>query len=186
MESELTESALLLVCPAAQNAATSERARLDQAAKDGIPAHLTVLYPFKPVESFTAFDHRRLEEIAAAGPSFSVRFGRSGWFGDRVLYLAPEDPAPITHLTRRVWASYPDYPPYAGQFADVVPHLTVGHDHPADELERADVAVTRRLPITQWIDHLELWAGPTVEGRSSPTAWRHVRDYRLGEVPQVR
>ncbi len=179
------ESALLLVCPGAEYAVATERARFDRAAQDGVPAHITVIYPFKLLELLTAGDHRRLEELAAKCGTFSVRVSRSGWFGDSVVYLAPDDPAPIALLTRQVWSAFPDFPPYAGKFADSVPHLTVGHDHSARELKAAEHSVSQRLPFTQQVDHLELWAGPAVEGRTQPAPWRHIRDYQLdGPAPK--
>src|SRR5580658_9294142 len=39
------ESALLVLVPAAEPAVGQHRARLDGAARDGVPAHITVLYP---------------------------------------------------------------------------------------------------------------------------------------------
>jgi hypothetical protein len=42
------ETALLLPVPAAEPAVSRHRARLDEAARDGVPAHITVLYPFMP------------------------------------------------------------------------------------------------------------------------------------------
>jgi hypothetical protein len=182
MPSEQIESALLLICHEADHAVAAERARFDRAAQDGIPAHFTVLYPFKPVDLMTAQDHRRLEQLAAASQVLSVRLSRSEWFGDSVLYLAPDDSAPIAALTRRIWSAFPDYPPYAGRFLDPVPHLTIGHDQPIHELKAAEHSVRQRLPLTQRLDHIELWAGPAVEGRTEPAPWHHVRDYQLGSL----
>jgi hypothetical protein len=42
------ETALLLPVLAAEPAVGQQRARLDEAARDGVPAHITVLYPFLP------------------------------------------------------------------------------------------------------------------------------------------
>jgi len=36
--------------------------RFDRAAGDGVPAHITVIYPFKSLELMTTDDHRRLVE----------------------------------------------------------------------------------------------------------------------------
>ena len=125
----------------------------------------------------TEADHHRLEDLAANRGTFSVRLDRAGWFGENVLYLAPDDPAPIALLTRQVWLAFPDFPPYGGRFTDPAPHLTVGHNHPADELEAAERRVSPRLPVVQHLDHLELWAGPAVGARHHAAPWRHVRDY---------
>jgi hypothetical protein len=42
------QSALLLPVPAAEAAVGPYRALLDPSARDGVPAHITVLYPFLP------------------------------------------------------------------------------------------------------------------------------------------
>jgi hypothetical protein len=71
----------------------------------------------------------------------------TAWFDDRVLWLAPDDGGPFRELTRRVWAEFPEHPPFEGAFDDVVPHLTVGHDQPPDVLARAEDEVRTHLPI---------------------------------------
>jgi hypothetical protein len=40
------ESALLVTVPAAEPAVARHRSRLDTSATVGVPAHITVLYPF--------------------------------------------------------------------------------------------------------------------------------------------
>jgi len=42
------EAILLLPVPAAEPAVSRHRARLVESAKGGVPAHITVLYPFLP------------------------------------------------------------------------------------------------------------------------------------------
>ena len=42
------ESALLVAVPAAEPAVAAHRSRLDTSAAVGVPAHITVLYPFLP------------------------------------------------------------------------------------------------------------------------------------------
>lgn len=173
------ESALLLVCPRIEDQVGRERSRLDLAAQDGIPAHVTVIYPFRPPGLMTAADHCRLEDVVASQDRFVLRCGRLGWFGSSVLFLAPEDPDPIVQLIRAVLSAFPDYLPYAGRYVEPTPHLTIGHNQPAAELLAASDSVGRRLPLSQDVDHVELWMGPAVEGRSAPAAWRRVRDYPL-------
>jgi hypothetical protein len=45
---EPAESAVLVLLPEAEIAVASHRAELDAAAGLGVPAHVTVLYPFVP------------------------------------------------------------------------------------------------------------------------------------------
>ena len=45
-------------------------------------------------------------------------------------------------------AEFPEDPPFEGAFADVVPHLTVGHLHPRPLLEAAERDVLTQLPVS--------------------------------------
>lgn len=176
------ETALLLRITGAEAAVARHRGRFDSAAADGIPAHVTVLYPFVPFDDLREGDHHRLDGLFATQQSFQYVGRRTSWFGDRVLFVQLEDPEPVRALTAQVAATYPGYPPYAGEIAieDVIPHLTVGHDHPLPELRAAEREVLASLPVEDLIDHVELWSGPAVPGRTAPRPWRHIRSYRLG------
>ena len=46
--------------------------------------------------------------------------GNLGWFGENAVWLAPESYNGFHALVSAVWSAFPDYPPYAGAFADVV------------------------------------------------------------------
>jgi hypothetical protein len=111
----------------------------------GVPAHVTILFPFVPAGSI---DDALLDELAGL-------FVRVHAFGFElrecrrfpgVLYLAPEPPEPFVALTEAVVAAYPDHLPYGGVFDSVVPHLTVAEGLPA-VLNRAAGEVRPRLPI---------------------------------------
>jgi hypothetical protein len=135
---------LVVAVPEAEPIVAAHRLRLDPGAALGAPAHVTVLFPFAPAGDV---DHDALRRILGAVPAFPYRFARISWFGDHVLYLAPEADAPFRELTARVHAAFPAFPPFEGAFDDVVPHLTVGLDQPVDVLRAAEVDVARHLPI---------------------------------------
>ena len=146
MPPERALSTLLVAVPEAEAVVAAHRLRMDPSAAAGVPAHVTVLFPFVPAAD--------LDEGRSAGsrcrrrrPAFRYRFARMAWFDDRVLYLAPDDDAPFRELTDRVHAEFPDFPPFEGLFDDVVPHLTVGQDQPLDVLKQAEKGVESRLPI---------------------------------------
>ncbi len=56
---------------------------------------------------------------------FDCTFDKCGWFGEDVLWLAPDRDQEFRDLTNGV-AAGSDYPPYGGEHDDVIPHLTVG------------------------------------------------------------
>lgn len=125
-----TESAILVPVPSAESAVSPWRARLDPSAAWGVPAQVTVLYPFLHPERI---DDVVLETLAAAVrtvPRFHLELTAIGSFGDSVVWLAPDPNNPFRALTTAVWQRFPETPPFGGQFPDVVPHLTVGNEGP--------------------------------------------------------
>ena len=112
---------------------------------NGVPAHVTVLYPFVPAAEVDDALVARLRELFAAIPSFGFELRECRHF-PAVLYLAPEPPEPFVSLTEAVVAAYPGFPPYEGVFDEVVPHLTAAEGKPA-VLSRAERDIRRWLPI---------------------------------------
>ncbi|MEV6495245.1 2'-5' RNA ligase family protein [Actinoplanes sp. NPDC051633] len=166
------QTALLVVVPEAEEAVGRHRARLDRAARWNVPAHITVLFPFLPLPDI---DLGELRELFRALPAFAGRLERVGWFGDVVAWLAPEPAHRFRGLTETVWRRYPQAPPFEGAFDEVVPHLTIGHDHPRPELERAAAQAAEHLPIDFAVDHVRLMAG-----KVGVQAWRSVAELPLG------
>lgn len=101
------ETALLLRVPGAEAAVARHRLRLDSAAADGIPAHVTVLYPFIPADELQEQDHMRLERLFSEQQPLKAVCTRTSWFGDRVLSVQLDDPEPTRALTARVLDAYP-------------------------------------------------------------------------------
>lgn len=170
-----TESAVLVLVPEAEGVVASYRADLDAAAGLGVPAHVTVLYPFVPPERV---DDAVISELAGAVRSvaaFDITFARLRWFERSVLWLAPEPDAPFAELTAAVRLAFPGYIPYGGVHADVVPHLTVGQDQPESALESACRAIEPRLPFAAHVSKAVL-----MQGSLEPGSWRVVADLPLG------
>jgi 2'-5' RNA ligase len=138
------ESALIVPVPDAEPIVGAWRARHDPSAAGGMPAHVTLLYPFMPPDAIDGATEKALKELAAAFPSFGFELGHIGHFPG-VLYLDPDPGQPFIELTQLIAARWPDYPPYGGEFAEVVPHLTVSQG--SDSRGLAD-ALSEKLPIT--------------------------------------
>lgn len=113
-----TVSAVLVPVPEAERVVSRHRARLDAAAALGVPAHVTVLYPFVPPSAITPVTLESLARAVASMGAFGCQFLATGWFGPDVLWLAPEPGEPFRTLTRAVAAAFPGYPPYGGAYAD--------------------------------------------------------------------
>ncbi len=126
----------------------------DPMAARGVPAHVTVLHPFRSVvDDVTAGE---IGMIASRIGSFDATFAVVDRFPGVVLFLSPEPLERFKALTRVFVEAFPDCPPYGGAFADPHPHLTVGSqidDATADLVERAIVG---GLPLATRVDRLTL------------------------------
>ncbi len=130
-----SQSALVVVVPDAEKLVSPFRISYDPAAAAGVPAHITILFPFVPPAQTDDTTLSRLRSCFRAQQAFDFRlFGIKQFPG--VIYLAPEPDAPFRDLTLAVWKAFPECPPYEGKHADVVPHLTVGQTTDEQELER--------------------------------------------------
>jgi len=101
------EAAILVPIPEAEPVVGRYRAVLDQAAGRGVPAHVTVLYPFVPPEKITDAVISSASAAVASVGSFDCEFAGTKWFGQDVLWLAPEPDEPFRALTRAVRAPVP-------------------------------------------------------------------------------
>jgi 2'-5' RNA ligase superfamily len=176
------ETALLLPVPAAEPAVGQHRARLDEAARDGVPAHITVLYPFLPPAGIDAALFASLRRLFAGLGAFEFTLDKVRWFGDELVWLGPRDPAPFTALTDLVVTAFPSCPPYGGRHSEVIPHLTIGHLGGPEALRAAAESVRHRLPIEASAARVILMAGPRPGNPGTPPGqWRTVAAFPLGQ-----
>jgi 2'-5' RNA ligase len=140
-----------------------------------MPAHVTVLYPFKNLEHIGEDVMAVLHSLCSRHPGFRFSLGEMQRF-PTVLYLAPHPATPFQALTRGVADRYPETPPYGGAFADIVPHLTIAHvndahrlDEISDEFQRA---AGGKLPIHGYAE--KVWLMAQQEGR-----WRPQHSFEL-------
>ena len=143
------------------------------AAADGMPPHVTLLWPW--VSSPTALT--RLDEVLAKAEPFEVVFSNTGRFPG-VAYLAPEPRRPLLDLMRIICAAFPDMPPYGGELDhEPVPHLTAAKGDDEAFLDEIDMTLRHRLrePLTVRVDRISVSAkGVAPDGR-----WGVVREVQL-------
>jgi 2'-5' RNA ligase len=168
----LKSSGLVLLTPALDDRFGDLRAVHDPAARQGMPAHATVLYPFMDPKLITPQVRARLAEAIAGAGRLELTFAKAGRFPE-ALWLAPEPTAPMVALTRAIAAAFPDYPPYGGQFETVIPHVTIAMGEGLD-LGALEPEVRRRLspPIVQSVESVSLFT--TVQRR-----WREIDRFAL-------
>jgi 2'-5' RNA ligase superfamily len=167
--------------PAAEPVVAEHRARLDHSAQDGVPAHVTVLYPFLSPALLDDAVLASLARLFAGVPAFAFTLDRVAWFGDNVVFLRPADPAPFRALTDLAFAAFPSCPPYGGQHAEVIPHLTIGDRGGLAALAAAGAAVVPHLPVTTTAAEVILMAGPPWDDPSvSAGRWHRLVSFPLG------
>ncbi|MBC3763243.1 2'-5' RNA ligase family protein [Quadrisphaera sp. RL12-1S] len=153
------------------------RDHLDGSAAWGVPAHVTVLFPFAAPQDLDDGALTALAGAVASVPAFEAAFTRTAWFGEDVLWLAPEPAGPFVALTRAVASAFPQHQPYGGAFDGSAPHLTVGEARLRGRaaLREAERAVLPLLPVSTHVTCAHLLAGTT-----GPASWRVVRELPLG------
>ena len=174
------ESALLVAVPEAEPAVGEHRARLDSSARDGVPAHLTVLYPFLPPASIDGAVLASLRRLFAGFAPFDITLDRVSWFGEEVVWLAPRDDGPFRAL---ISAASGRLPPTAR------PTATARRRHPAPHhrrpgrpgaLRAAAEAVGGHLPVATTATEVTLMAGPAPGNPGIPPGqWRTLAAFPL-------
>ena len=167
------ESALIV--PVALPATLEQlRDRFDPSASQGVPGHITLLYPFMPPGKQQHEVLTRVALIAAAVPAFSFTLGRVQRWPD-VVSLLPDPSEPFSRLVRALAEDFPDYPPYAGAHAvnDIMPHVTIAQSRRPEDLDRAQEALSTLEPITMRCEEVAFIA------RQPSKHWQFVWRYRL-------
>jgi 2'-5' RNA ligase len=138
-------SALIVEVPEAEPLVSDWRAKHDWSAQHGVPAHITLLFPFVPSEKFDDRLHADLRALFAELPAFSFRLSHVARFPE-VAWLAPQPATPFKVLIEAISSQYPEYPPYEGIHDEVIPHLTVAEGD-AELQDEVEAALTPALPI---------------------------------------
>ena len=115
---------------AAESAVSGHRARFDRAATWGVPAHVTVLYPFVAPPAITAATIAVLAGAVGTISAFDCEFSATAWFGEEVIWLAPRPDEPFRALTHAVSAALPGTCPMAACTTISVPISRSVTGHP--------------------------------------------------------
>ena len=145
---------MIVVVPEAEAAVGELRRRYDSSAALGVPAHITVLFPFLDTDEL---DDEVIAEFFADFAPFDFVLDRVERWEEGIVWLHPEPSEPFVDLTLAVWRRWPHRPPYGGAHDTVIPHLSVSE---------TPIPVDVQLPIASHVDEIALMEeGP--EGRWS-------------------
>lgn len=125
----------------------------------GMPPHITLLSPWRP-PPLTDKDSRDMTNLLRDEHPFTVTFTGVRAFAVGVVYLALDDAPDLMRLMRKLFTTFPDFPPYGGVYAKVIPHVSVAQAEKPENLEglKQEVAETiaPSLPLTVNIRHIAL------------------------------
>jgi 2'-5' RNA ligase len=171
----MAETVLLVPIPEAAALVDSRRVRLTRAGADGLPPHITLLYPFTDSALLTQERVREAAGIVGAVDPFDVSLASTARFelDPPVLYLAPDPAAPFAAITRALVAAFPEHQPYDGRHPDLVPHLTVAIADAAT-LAEVEAELGPALPIEARVE--EAW----LMQRDESDRWRLRQRLDLG------
>jgi 2'-5' RNA ligase len=150
------DSGIVVLVPGAEPLVDRWRQRHDRAARQGMPAHITLLYPFLTEARLDEAVVDRLRSICAPTWPIDLELRRTARF-PTTIYLAPEPAHPFQALTRAITTAWPEAPPYGGQFEDVMPHLTIADGVETDVMDEIDTDVTPQLPVRTRVAEAQLW-----------------------------
>lgn len=145
-------------------------------AQAGIPAHITVLYPFV-APPISDDEIERVGEVIASVEPFGFNLVDVGWFTDQTVYLRPDPADAFESLTSRLVARWPDYLPYGGVHEDTVPHLTLADREPPSTMRALAERISPQLPIS--CRATEVWL---MQGSHMPASWERLHRFPLSGV----
>jgi 2'-5' RNA ligase len=158
----VAKTAIVLLLPELEPLIGSSRRRYTGDGARGMPPHVTLIIPFADsadLDDRLGLLGRVLGEFA----SFAVAVSETARFPG-LLYLRPEPAELFVAMTEALGSAFPEFPPYAGEFDDIVPHVTVAqaNEEILAEIERELVL---QLPVKARVERAWL-----VE--DTPAGWR--------------
>ena len=156
-------TALIVEVPEAEPVVGELRLQHDRSAALGVPAHITILFPFADA---AAVDEDALAQLFGRFPAFDFTLDRVERFDTGVVWLHPEPSFRFVDLTAAIAERWPEHPPYEGEFDEPIPHLTVS-ETPID--------FQPALPIAARAHEVTL-----IEEDESTGRWSRRRSFPLG------
>lgn len=125
------------------------RRRLIGDAAEGVPAHLTLLYPFVEPARLDGAVRRRLARVADAHEPWAYDLARAATFPDTV-YAAVERESPFVTLQADLERAFPGFPIYGPDRPfDYVPHVSVLEGPAASDPSRLRHPAWAALPVAR-------------------------------------
>jgi len=142
-------------------------------AAAGIPAHMTLLFPFAEPAAIDESVRRLVAATVARHPACSVTLDGPRIWPD-TIYAGVEPAEPLTALQAALAAAFPTLPVYGGGF-DFVPHVTISPRPAMDDAGVVANPAWAELPIAMTVAEVDLFV------RGDDGHWRSMHRFLLGE-----
>jgi hypothetical protein len=140
------QTGLVIPVPTADALLASVGARYPGTVREGVPAHVSLLYPFVPAaeldERLTSALAELFDEQVPMLVGFVECYRRGGF-----VALRPDPIDGLTELLSKTHRRWPDVVPYEGLYGDVEPHLTVALRASEEAAVTIEQEATAELPI---------------------------------------
>jgi lincosamide nucleotidyltransferase A/C/D/E len=121
-----------------------------------MPAHVTLAFPFLPLESVTDNVVQQLSKIFNEFSAFDFEFNEVRWFGKDVVYLEPSKSETFRAMIETLQQAFPDFHPYNDAFDSIIPHVCLSeHGAIADRRSLGRYA-SKHLPFSSRASHVWL------------------------------
>ncbi len=145
-------------------------------ATQGMPPHITVLYPWHPAP-VSKWEIDELRTVVRGIRPFTIQLTHLEHFPNHTLYFAMDDDT-LMDMMLRIITAYPDTLPYEGEFDELIPHLTIAHASSREELWEirleVEEAVCHKLPIEVMVKEI------IVMQHGADLQWRDLATLPLG------
>jgi 2'-5' RNA ligase len=133
-----------------------ERLRQDglDDAPHGLPAHLTLLFPFAPPDALDAALQAHVRRVVGGHRAFIYALTHVGQWPD-TAYIAVDPEPPFRALQADLAASFPAWPLYRGAF-EFTPHVTIAGGPAAGAAELLTVTASAALPAARTARFVDL------------------------------
>jgi len=174
----MPQTGLVVYVPEAEERFGELRRRFDPQAQLGVPAHITVLFPFIDPGSIGARERAALTRTFGELAQFPFVLAGVRRF-PATTYLALESPDPFVALTNAVVRRFPEYLPYGGAYESLIPHLTVADGNAAS----ADEAEFTLRELMQAHGPINALCTSVALLENSSGHWRQMHEFPLGRNP---
>ena len=159
-------------------------------AAEGVPAHLTLLYPFVAPERLTRSVRSAIEAVVPRHAPFPYALAGKAIWPDTV-YVAVDPVAPFLALQEDLARAFPDFPIYGEDATfEFVPHVTIAEGSAIDDGAVLGARAWASLPRPALASSLEViaragaapWRTVWRIGLGG-SGWADIRDRPLGRMP---